>query len=730
MNHPLFSSACLVLALAAPAAAQGDGATLLSRVDQYSEYNDCWGYTAPDGREYAIIGTNNGTAFYNVVNPAAPYLTGFISGPGSTWRDMKTYGLYCYIVTEGGSGVQIVNLTNPESPSLVTTALTNRWSNCHNIQIDLGTGIGYAAGTNNGVVIFDIGANPTNPIFITNYTTAYVHDLHVQNGQAHNAEIYNGDYRILNVSNLPNTPTKDTIGTPAAFTHTAWANEIDTVAVTTDEVSGARIAFYDISNPNNIVQLSTFTPTPDSIPHNAFIKGDLNFNSWYTEGMVVVDITDPANPIKYASYDTSPFSGASFEGAWGCYPYAPSGLVYISDRSEGLHVIRIDGPAMTISHTPLGDTQNETGPYVADAEITSANGSVSSATLRYAVDGGAQQTVAMSPAGGDHWAGNIPGQNSPAQVAYHIEGQDTLGNTIRTPDSGEYTFIVGLITEIVAYDFEAAGDEGWTHTQIATQDDWQRDTPQGLSTDPNGAYSGNNAWANDVGRTGWNGEYAANVHNQLISPVFDLTGETGVKIRYQRWLGVEERNFDTARIQAQNAGGTWVTVWQNALVGNHVDGAWTEHVIDVSAQADGNAAFRVRYELLSDAGLQLGGWNIDDFALISIGAADVDTISLTGTTNTNTGQMLNYSYTAAPANSPTWLAWSRSNAGQTFQGHDFDLGGAAKIAATGTSNGSGAGAWTVGPVPAGASGLTVYFEVAARNGGQWFDSNLLTLVIN
>ncbi len=108
--------ALLSLLLLSPLAAQDNGTTLLAKVKSYSEYNDIWGYTAPDGREYAIVGTTTGTAFYNCTDPSNPYEVAFIAGPGSIWRDMKTYDHYAYIVTEGGGGVQIVDFGKPGQP--------------------------------------------------------------------------------------------------------------------------------------------------------------------------------------------------------------------------------------------------------------------------------------------------------------------------------------------------------------------------------------------------------------------------------------------------------------------------------------------------------------------------------------------------------------------------------------------------------------------------------------
>ncbi|MEL6823020.1 MAG: hypothetical protein AAFP70_14760, partial [Calditrichota bacterium] len=57
--------------------AQGSGSAnvpLLANVDQYSSvgYNDVWGYTAPDGREYALLGVQNGTSVIDITDTNAP----------------------------------------------------------------------------------------------------------------------------------------------------------------------------------------------------------------------------------------------------------------------------------------------------------------------------------------------------------------------------------------------------------------------------------------------------------------------------------------------------------------------------------------------------------------------------------------------------------------------------------------------------------------------------------
>ena len=62
--------------------------------------------------------------------------------------------------------------------------------------------------------------------------------------------------------------------------------------------------------------------------------------SYYTEGCIVVDAAQPDNLVQVGNFDT--FLGGAqggFSGVWGAYPYLPSGLIIISDRSDGLFVL-------------------------------------------------------------------------------------------------------------------------------------------------------------------------------------------------------------------------------------------------------------------------------------------------------------------------------------------------------------------------------------------------------
>src|SRR3989304_6985070 len=74
-------------------------------------FSSCWGYTAGNGREYALIGVYEGTSIIDITNPSNLVEAAFVRGPSSIYREMKTYLQYAYIVSEGGGGVQIVDLS-------------------------------------------------------------------------------------------------------------------------------------------------------------------------------------------------------------------------------------------------------------------------------------------------------------------------------------------------------------------------------------------------------------------------------------------------------------------------------------------------------------------------------------------------------------------------------------------------------------------------------------------
>lgn len=606
--------------VAACASAQGVNCTLLGRLDQYSTYNDVWGYVAPNGDEYALLGITTGTSVIDVTNPAAPVERGFFPGPSSTWRDIRTYGHYAYVVTEGGGGFQVIDLNNPNAPVLVGTVGASDFSRAHNICVDVGAGRIYIVGTggSSGTPVYDCAANPANPPLIGNAlptnlgnpNSTYFHDLCVENGYAYGSMIYNGDLRIMSTTALP-LPILSNTQTPGNFTHNAWPNAAGTICVTTDEVNGGVVKFYDVTNKSAPVALGQFTPNASSIVHNAYIVGNYCHVSWYSEGYRCIDISDPNNPVEVASYDTYAAPSTSYDGAWGVYPFLPSGNILVNDIDTGLYVVKPLLTDLSIAHAPLTDTTNERDPYPVVATVTTSNG-LQSVALTYRIEANPPVTVPMAPtANPNEFAASIPAQLAPTHVAYQITATDSVGSRT-SPAQGEHTFFVGTLTRVWFDDVEI--DRGWTSGMVATQDDWQRGTPGGSSgtsggigwADPGSAYSGANAWGNDLAIGNFNGAYQNNVNNWLQSPAIPTNGVQGLHFRYRRWItlasGDQGRVLVNGNVVATVPQNTRDTSWQ-----------WIDH--DISAIANTAAALTLRFELITNGTVVAGGWTLDDFEI-------------------------------------------------------------------------------------------------------------------
>ena len=321
--------------------------TLHKLIDDHPGASDVWGYTAPNGTELAIYGHAVGTSFVDATDPPNATEIWNLPGPQSTWRDIKTYLNYAYIVTEGGgtgTGLQIVDLTNPLSPVHVGTYTDFGYTTAHNIWIDTEAAVAYCCGASPGGGMYILSlADPENPVELDYFTQFYIHDLYVQGGRGYCAAISSGSLRIIDVTNPSSPFTLASHFYPGAATHTAWPNDARTHCVTTDETGGGHLKIWNVQNLSNIFLSSEWeAPTETAIVHNAHLKNDMAYVSYYKAGTWLVDLTDPANPVPVGYYDTSTRNGG-FDGNWGVYPFRDDDVIYSSDRQEGLYILEFTG---------------------------------------------------------------------------------------------------------------------------------------------------------------------------------------------------------------------------------------------------------------------------------------------------------------------------------------------------------------------------------------------------
>lgn len=318
-------------------------------------YASCWGYVA-NGREYAIIGHYAGTTVYDVTNPSAIINKGTVSGPGSfyNYREMKTYSHYLYIVSEGGQGVQIVDLQYlPDSIHFVRNYTFSGYTRSHSISQD-GRFLYCNGGNynNGGVFILDL-LDPENPVKRGQWGTRYIHDCFIKNDTIYGASVYDGYLVMLDARNKDSIRFIREFTYPGAVTHNAWTSDDRRILVTTDEGGSNHAKIWDISNLTSQVQLADLMPYDGaSMVHNAYIRGDSLYLAHYRAGVIVYNIQNPSSPVEVGHYDTYPgANGTSYQGCWNVYPYLPSGNIIASDIATGLYVLKL-GTQVSVNGNP------------------------------------------------------------------------------------------------------------------------------------------------------------------------------------------------------------------------------------------------------------------------------------------------------------------------------------------------------------------------------------------
>ncbi|MGE3974487.1 MAG: choice-of-anchor B family protein [Bdellovibrionales bacterium] len=324
----------------------------LAQFNKYPEmeYSALWGYTAPDGREYAILGVQHGTSIIDITDAPTLREVAFIPGYKTPWRELKAFNGYAYVVfdTERNDppgnvgGMQIIDLTQlPNSARLVSTY--TGFKTAHTIYIDEARKLIFTEGNNSAVIrILDI-SNPTQPQQISSFGVE-CHDMYVKNNIAYVAEGYHSSWSMYDTTN-PRAPTLITrVEIPnGGYVHNTAVTEDNRYVMTTEEIpEGKTVKVWDISNLSNIRIVSEYLG-PNNLAHNVHIKGRYAYIAHYGAGIRILDMMNPFMPVEVAHHQFRETMPPSYEGAWEIYPYFKSGKLIFSDISAGLFVVPFAG---------------------------------------------------------------------------------------------------------------------------------------------------------------------------------------------------------------------------------------------------------------------------------------------------------------------------------------------------------------------------------------------------
>lgn len=375
----------------------------------FNQYNDVWGYAA-DGREYAFLGSTLGLHVFDITDPIngvlVDHVPGRFSGTGVIHRDYKVYNGHLFATCDQGpSSLQVMDLRYlPDSVHVVydSDALLIR---AHNIQIDTVNARLYTSGGSTQFAVYSI-TDPADPVLLSDCeadipwwgsTIGYVHDCYVRDNI-----VWTDDADGLHVVDFTDVDNPALLGSltnypDQGYNHSSWMNGAGTLLAMADETHGSPLKFVDATNLSDLQVIGTVTTGvhPTSILHNPFFTGDLVHVAYYYDGYWLWNLADPLQPILLGFYDTSLVPNTDgYSGAWGTYPFLPSGHVLVSDMQTGLWVLdisvatgmskTIDPPSFRVSPTltrgPVTISNLSAGRGSLRIEVFDATGSVVSST--------------------------------------------------------------------------------------------------------------------------------------------------------------------------------------------------------------------------------------------------------------------------------------------------------------------------------------------------------------
>jgi choice-of-anchor B domain-containing protein len=628
--------------------------------------NSLWGYTSPSGREYACFGSQLGTHFVEVTDPANPVVIGFIGGPSSLWRDVRTYQNYAYAVSEGGGGIQVISLANIDSGvvTLVNTVTTGGSTTAtHTVCINETSGYLYrAGGGGHGIRIYSL-ANPINPTYVSSWDNKYCHEVTVitypsgpyagkevaffcggDNGGWANAGLF-----ILDVTNKANLQLMSSLNYAGAqYSHQAWPSaDLQTLYLDDelDEYYGLTTCVtkvFDISNLNAPVQKPDFGNGNTAIGHNLYTKGNLLYQANYTSGLRIFDVTTPWVGTEVAYFDTYPENdGNTFNSLWNVYPYFQSGTVIGSDIDRGLFVWWIGAPRVALAPASTPSSISVTGEKI-DVTLTELNAGdyqPGTAELNVYTETGGWQSQSLVSLGGSSFRADFPTFTCGESVQWYLSAESPNGMTWTEPAGAPGVTWVSSACDttasVASYDFESSS--GWTvgfAGDTASQGVWLRGAPNSTtSAQPRDDHTDNTFQCFYTG----DGQDVDGGKTTLVSPAWNLSAVQNPHVRYWRWFSNEtggSPGTDTFKVEISNNNGlSWSLVETVGPTGVHAQGGWYLHQFRIASIVTPTSQVKLRFvaeDAGSDSEIECG---VDDVEVFSVDCTAPTQVYCTGKTN-------------------------------------------------------------------------------------------------
>jgi choice-of-anchor B domain-containing protein len=353
------------------------------------------------------------------------------------------------VVSEASNhGMQIFDLTqlrNVASPPVTFSNSDhyNGFGDAHNIVINEDSGYAYGVGTgtcSGGLHMVNI-QDPLNATSAGCFSSdGYTHDAQCvdyvgPDADYAGAEIcFNSNTDTLTIVDVTNKNAPSQISRETyqgvGYTHQGWLLDGQRYFLLGDEGDefdnghNTRTYIWDLLDLDNPVLIDNYTGPNASVDHNIYIVGNYAYQSNYSSGLQVLDLSDIANGnlSQSAYFDTYPNNNnASYNGSWSNYPFYDSGVIAVSSQDEGLFILKPTLGILERDKNVIEETVSMGGSVIQTVTVTNTGDLVFTFTASEDA-----AWASLSPSGGTL----DPGQSMDLEVT--LDSSATAG-------SGTYT---------------------------------------------------------------------------------------------------------------------------------------------------------------------------------------------------------------------------------------------------------------------------------------------------
>lgn len=297
------------------------------RIGGYETAGAAYG-VAVSGSLVLVASDSAGLQIIDAANPVAPVLLGGYNTTGRA-SGVTLHGSRAY-VADGVAGLQTIDLTNPASPTLVSTFKTGGWAQ----DVVVVDNYAYVADGLAGMMMIDI-TNPAAPARVGSHDTAgYAFSLNVLEDRVFVAD---ADAGVVVLGFDPENPTTFQVlgsyATTGAAYSAALVGELTYIA---DRSAGLEIV--NLSDPANPVRQGGVATSGYS--WTVALTGDIALVADDDNGLRIIDVANPASPGEISSHDAGDV----------VYGVTVSGnLAYVAASAAGLKILDISSPAAPVA---------------------------------------------------------------------------------------------------------------------------------------------------------------------------------------------------------------------------------------------------------------------------------------------------------------------------------------------------------------------------------------------